>query len=276
MFVKIAAVQFDCRPDEKIKNLAKAVELLEKAGRDNVNIAALPMFFLSGQGESWKKELVVKYAEPIPGPTTDALAEVAKKYKMCIVGGSIFEVEKGKYYHTCPILDPKGKLLGKYRSDHQTPARVAAGLSSGTEYPVFETEFGKIGVTVGGDLDFPEIPRVFAVKGADIVFWLANLPFQWIDVCRSLVNCYAFVNSAYYVVANRTGIVEGVSYFGESRIVDPRGETLASAGTNLGGFCSESIVATIVDTELLKEMRKKLGDFINRRKPETYKLLTKT
>ena len=271
--VKVAAVQFDVVSGEKERNLSKVIELLEKAAKEGVEIAAIPKDFLSGHPIT--KEAVAKFSEPIPGPATDRLAEVARNNSMYIVGGSIIEKENEKYYNTCAILDPKGELVGKYRKCNlwMIPPldEVGAGLTPGTDYPVFETDVGKIGVLLDVDIDFPEPARILALKGAEIIFWLTAVDYKWIDICRSLEEAYAFVNMVYMVVANRCG----VRYFGESRIISPMGETIASAGTSYGTLFPENIVIATLDLEELRKLREQPWNLLKRRKPETYELICK-
>ena len=273
--VKVAAIQFDSKTGQKRQNLDKAIELLESAGKQEVNMAAIPDYFLTGYPLT--KENVAKGAEPIPGPTTDELSKVAEKYKMYILGGGIIERDSDKLYSTCPILGPDGKMIGKYRKVNfwMLPPNdeVGVGLTPGTEHLVFKTEFGIVAPFLQVDIDFPEHPRVLALKGAEILFWMTGVDYSWIDLCRVLTSAIAFNNMCYVVTVNRTGVQDNSIYFGASSIINPMGEILASAGQSYGAFFPEGMAVATIDTELVRQMRRQFNPF-GRRKPETFRILT--
>ncbi len=273
--VKVAALQFDSISDEKNKNLVKALEMLELAGKEKVDIAAIPDYFLTGYPVT--KENVSKWAEPIPGPATNELSKVSKKYEIYIVGGGIIEKDGQDFYSTCPILGPNGEMIGKYRKANFWIAppqdEVGAGLTAGAEYPVFETEHGKIGILLQVDIDFPEPARILGLKGAEIIFWLTAVDYPWMDVCRFLARAYAFNNLAYVITVNRTGVYNNYIFYGESTIINPMGEVLTSAGQSYGTLFPDGTAITTIDINFVQQLRKQLNIF-GRRKPETYSLLT--
>lgn len=276
--IKVAAVQFNTKIGDKERNLAKAIELLRKASKENVDISAIPDYFLTGNVLT--KENVKKWSEPIPGPTTDRLAEVARESKMYIVGGGIIEREGEKFYCTCPLLDRKGTLIGKYRKVNfwaGPPAdEVGAGLTAGTDYPVFKIDKTIIGMLLQVDIDFPEPARILGLKGAEIMFWMTSVDYAWIDVCRFLARAYAFNNLAYVITVNTTGMQEGLGYFGESTAINPLGEVLSSAGTSYGtyGLFPEGMAIATLDLDLVRNLRAQLKPF-DRIKREPLSLLTK-
>jgi len=275
--VNVASVQFDIKSGDKGRNLSRAIELLEKAAEHNVDIAAIPDYFLTGYPVT--KENVAKWAETIPGPTTDRLSETAKVHKMYIVGGSIIERENERFYCTCPVFGRDGNLVGKYRKVNfwmMPPLNEAdSGLTPGTDYPVFRTDFGVIGVLLQVDIDFPETARVLALKGAEIIFWLTGVDYPWIDVCRCLARAYAFSNLAYLITVNRTGTMQGYLYYGESTIINPMGEIIASAGQSYGNMFLEDMAIATIDLQLVRKLRQMLDPF-GRRKPDTFRIITRS
>jgi len=269
--IKVAAIQFDSKSGDKERNLLNAIKLIEQSAEHHVRIAAIPDWFYTGYPIT--RENVTKWAEPVPGPATNALAETARKHGMYIVGGSIIETDGGSLYCTCPILDPNGELLGKYRKVNfwMLPPvdEAGSGLMPGTDYPVFEIDGTRIGVMLQIDIDFPETARVLALRGAEILFWLTAVQYPWMDVCRALARAYAFVNCAYFIIANRTGVFDRYTYYGESAILNPFGDTIASAGQSYGALFPEGIALASLDLETLHRTREMLKPF-ERRKPETY------
>lgn len=274
--VRVAAIQFDVKSGDKESNLSKVDALLAVATRNNARIAAMPEYFSTGFPIT--KETVTRWSEPIPGPTTERMAELAKKYKMYILG-SILEKENGEFYAACPVLDPHGTLIGKHRKVNlwmMHPAdEVGSGLKFGEDYPVFKTEAGKIAILLGDDFA-PEPTRICALKGADVIFYLTAIDYPWIDAYRAIGQTFAMVNMTYVVSANRTGIFDNMLYFGDSRIINPMGEVIASAGTSYGTWMTESITTATLNIKWLREIRRQPWNPLRLRKPDTYGLLTKT
>ena len=153
--VKVAAIciGFGGKHDEKLK---LAIEHLHTAGRNGVDIACLP------------EEFAGTNAEPVPGPTTEAVAKLARQYNMYVVC-PIREQAGQKQYNTAVLLDRKGKIAGYYRKIF---VFWGEGLHVSTEgVKIFETDFGRISILTCFDLNFPELWHECDAKNVDIVFW---------------------------------------------------------------------------------------------------------
>jgi predicted amidohydrolase len=109
-------------------------------------------------------------AESVPGPTTDYFAEQAKKHSLYVVL-SLYEKDKHLVYNTAVLLGPDGRLIGKYRKVCLPHAEVEAGVAPGSDYPVFDTPLGKVGLMVCYDGFFPEVARELANRGAEVIAW---------------------------------------------------------------------------------------------------------
>lgn len=137
------------------------------------------------------------FAEIIPhGRTCEVFSNAAKKYKCYVVGGII--EKRGKYfYNTAVIFDRKGKYLGHYSKTHLTFYEMVLGFSSGSDYPVFELDFGKIGIHICYDQWFPEVARFFAQAGAEILLLpvMGGKPITWRT--RAMDNNMYFVASSH-------------------------------------------------------------------------------
>lgn len=158
-------------------------------------------------------------AKPIPGPHSDALAEVARKHGIFLAAG-LYEQDGQAYYNTAVLFDRKGRLIGKYRKVHLPFPELYGGLQPGDEFPVFDTELGRIGLQVCYDHHFVESARNLAMNGAEII-----LTPIWGDmrsdgeVYESVARSRAVDNGVFYVTSiysNR-----------RSLIVDPHGRILA-------------------------------------------------
>ena len=161
----------------------------------------------------------------IPGPATEVLGTLARRYHMMIIV-SVPEWQGPLWYNTAVIIGKDGRLIGRYRKTHLPQNEVEAGSTAGSTLPVFDTEIGRIGVQICYDQFFPEVTRVFALQGAEIVF----CPI-WGDgradnaVYDAVVRTRAVDNSVYYVTS---------TYNLRSLIADPSGRILADTAGKPG------------------------------------------
>jgi predicted amidohydrolase len=137
------------------RTLAAVLGHVREAAAQGADLVLLPQECVRGQGE------------PIPGPTSEALAQAAQKHKMYVVA-NLRERDGSKTYLTSFLLDRQGRLVGKYRKSHKMPDEA---IDLGDELPVFPTEFGPVAMRIGTDRFFPEIDLVYAAQGARVVLW---------------------------------------------------------------------------------------------------------
>lgn len=184
--VKVAAIciGFDGQHDEKLK---LALDHLQTAGRNGVDIACLPEEFSGTQ------------AEPIPGPTTDAVAQLAKQYNMYVIC-PIREQAGDKQYNTAVLIDRKGQVAGFYR---KVFVFWGEGVHCSTDgVKVFDTDFGRIGILTCFDLNFPELWLKCDEMNADIVFWPSAYGGG------SPLNAYAILHHFYVVPVGAGNIID--------------------------------------------------------------------
>jgi len=151
-------------------------------------------------------------AEPIPGPTTERLGAKARQHHMYIVAG-VYEREGDVLYNTAVLIDRQGKVAGKYRKVYLPREEIEAGLTPGNSYPVFETDFGRIGMMICWDSQYADPARALAAKGAEIIF----LPI-W-GGYSTLMQARALENHVYLVTAG---------YDCETAVYNPLGKALHS------------------------------------------------
>ncbi|MCI0623326.1 MAG: carbon-nitrogen hydrolase family protein [Acidobacteria bacterium] len=151
-------------------------------------------------------------AEPVPGPTTERLGVKARQYQMYIVAG-VYEREGNAVYNTAVLIDRQGKVAGKYRKVYLPREEIEGGLTPGNSYPVFETDFGRIGMMICWDAQYADPARALAAQGAEIIF----LPI-WGGYSK-LMQARALENHVYLVTAG---------YDCETAIFNPLGEALHS------------------------------------------------
>lgn len=154
-------------------------------------------------------------AEEIPGKLCTMLSQKAREHN-CYVIMSLLEVCGGKYYNAAVLYGRDGKLVGKYRKSHLAGGEIESGYTPGDTYPVFETDFGKIGMLVCWDQKFPEAARSLALDGAEIIF----LPTQGDSPQQFTARA---MDNRVYMIAG------GADSNMSSRIISPDGELLAAA-----------------------------------------------
>jgi predicted amidohydrolase len=164
--VRLAAVHF--RPGGKSPqaNCKEYAPLIAEAAAQKADLVVLgETLTYYGTGKSF-----AECAEPVPGPSTEYFGELAKKHNLYIVAGLL---ERGKHlvYNTAVLLDPEGKLAGKYRKVCLPRGEIAGGIAPGRDYPVFQTRFGKLGIMVCYDGFFPEVARELSNRGAEVIAW---------------------------------------------------------------------------------------------------------
>jgi predicted amidohydrolase len=224
--VTIATIPIGCGGDYAVK-LPLALDLLERAGACGVDIACLPEEFSGGVAES------------IPGPTTEAVAALAKKHNMYVIC-PICEAEGDRTYNTAVLLDRKGSILGRYRKVFVFWSENRHASTDGV--PVFDLDFGRIALLNCFDLNFPELWNEAEQKGAEIVFWPSAFGGG-----RPL-NSYACIH-AYYVV--------GV---GDGNFIDMTGETIspAAAPHEKVFIATIDLDRTLVHKDYMREKVKRL------------------
>ena len=194
-------------------------------------------------------------AESIPGPTTDYFGGLAKQHSLHIAV-SLYEREGHLVYNTAVLLSPEGKLLGKYRKVCLPHGEVEKGVAPGTDYPVFDTKFGKVGLMICYDGFYPEVARALTANGAEVIAW----PVWGCDPL--LARARACENRVYVVSSTFT---DPKSDWMISGIIDPAGKVVAQA--------KESGSVVVSEADLSKPLvgPYNLGDFrgmVQRHRPD--------
>lgn len=271
--LNIACVQFTAVDGEKDATVAKALDLIERAAKQGAKLIVLPEVW-TGLGYS-TPTAYKEIAEPIPGPTTDKLGALAKRYGCHIVGSTYESVAGGTMYNTASLIGPDGKVIGLYRKTHlfDAPKRkdIKPGMqesdkvTAGDTLPVFETSIGRIGVSVCSDLRFPEIYRVMALKGADIIVCASAFLSPRFDHWEFFLRARACENQVFVAASGQVGIEpkSGIGFVGRSMIVDPWGTIVATASD------TECFVAATVDLDFAEKV-KGWYPLMDQRRPSMY------
>lgn len=268
---KVAVCQMTVE-EGKTENLQRAEAMLRKAVEDfNPEILVLPEMFNC----PYANDYFPSYAEEYPGESTIILSRLAKELKVYIVGGSIPEREKDKIYNTSFVFDPEGSLVARHRKMHLFDIDIEGGISfkesdtlgSGREVTVFQTPFCKIGLAICYDMRFPELMRLLAEKGAEVVvvpaaFNMTTGPAHW----DSLIKVRALDNQLYFVAASPARNLKAVYHaYGHSSIVNPWGEVVVRGGAE------EEIICGEVDLDYVDKIRNQLP-LLKHRRRDVYEL----
>lgn len=195
--VKLATVHH--RPvnsKSREENLAVFAALVDKAGAQHADIVCLP----EGATIVGTSLDYISGSETLPGPTTRFLGEVARKNNLYIVAG-LLEKEGDVVYNTAVLIDRKGNLAGKYRKTSLPREEIDGGVTPGNSFPVFDTDFGRIGIMICWDVTFPEPARALAQQGAEVIFlpiWGGDLTLA---KARAIENQVYLVSSTYDMIS---------------------------------------------------------------------------
>ena len=268
----------ETQPVRKIKQAMfdKHVPLIEAAGKRGVQVLCLQEvfdgpYFCPSQDPRWYDA-----TEPVPGPTTDAVAKLAAKYQMAVVVPVYERDLPGVYYNTAAVYDADGSYLGKYRKNH---IPHTSGFwekyffkPGNLGYPVFETRYARVGVYICYDRHFPEGARALGLNGAEIVFnpsaTVAGLSqYLW----KLEQPAHAVANQYFVGAINRPGFEEPWrigEFYGQSYFCNPRGKIIAE-----GSRSADDVVVADLDLDMIREVRN-VWQFFRDRRPDAYGAVT--
>jgi N-carbamoylputrescine amidase len=241
--VKIGLVQMRCS-DDVADNLARALARIDEAAAAGAQIVCLPELFRSRYFCQREEHARFDLAEPIPGPSSEALAAAAARHGIVVIG-SLFERRcAGVYHNTAVVLDADGSLAGIYRKMHipDDPLYYEKFYFTPGDlgFRSFATRFARIGVLVCWDQWFPEAARLTALAGAEILFYptaigwheseKAQLGGEQHEAWQLVQRSHAVANGVFVAVPNRVGREGTVEFWGGSFVAAPFGPLLARAG----------------------------------------------
>ncbi|HEV2499751.1 MAG TPA: carbon-nitrogen hydrolase [Terriglobia bacterium] len=280
---KLAVIQMACggEPDA---NLAQAVELIEEAAGRGARLIGLPELFRSRYFCQREDARLFDLAEPVPGPTTKVLGEIARKLSVVIIAPVFERRAAGVYHNSAAVLDASGKVAGIYRKMHipDDPAYYEKYYFTPGDlgFQAFDTEAGRVGVLICWDQWYPEGARLTALRGAESLFYPTAIGWHLrekqahgaaqLDAWRTMQRAHAIANGVYVAVPNRVGHEkpegggEGIEFWGSSFIADPFGVVIAEASLD-----HEEILIAEIDPARIEDVRRN-WPFLRDRRVDAY------
>lgn len=242
--VNVGLVQMSCTRDKET-NLAKAIGLVREAASRGAQIICLQELFTSLYFCDTEDYEHFKLAEPVPGPSTERLQEVARETGTVIIASLFEKRAQGIYHNTTAVIDAGGAYLGKYRKMHipDDPAFYEKFYFTPGDlgYRVFETRFARIGVLICWDQWYPEAARLTALSGAEILFYPTAIGWattqdeatnaEQFNGWQTIQRSHAVANGIHVVSVNRVGFEQegAMKFWGGSFIANPFGRILYQA-----------------------------------------------
>lgn len=278
--VKVAAVQMGVTRLDPRANLSRIEQALEEvASKGGAELVVFPELvnigYIKGKEDADFASFAVEYvrkAEKVPGPFTIGVGDLARRYGCYIVVGmaEAHPVVASTLYNSAVLISPEGEVVGTHRKAH-IPDEEKHYFYPGNTLAVHRTEVGRIGMMVCADGTHPELARVLALKGAEIICVPYARPTDLNpdpDVFYRVVSCRAYENSNFFIGCNRVGREENREFSGGSCICGPWGQFLAlSEGEN------DEIIAATLRREDMETFRIRHARFRDRR-PELYSQIT--
>jgi N-carbamoylputrescine amidase len=260
------------------KNLIDTEEKIQAAAVHGAKIICTQELFLNPYFCREQTEENFKFAEPIPGQSSEQLGQIAKENDIILIASLFEKAMSGLYYNTTVIFNTDGSTLGKYRKNHipQDPYFEEKFYFAPGDlgYPVFDTIFGKIGILICWDQWYPEAARLLALQGAQIIFaptaigWLteekeelgAKQHSAWLQVQRG----HAVANSCFFAAVNRIGKEEPIEFWGQSFVANHYGEIISTAAID-----QEETLYADCDLDSL-DAHRQMWPFFRDRRIDTY------
>ncbi len=283
----VGLVQMTPTPDPG-RNLQKAVELVGRAAKDGAQVICLPELFRSLYFCQSENAASFELAEPVPGPSTQAIADVARQRGVTVIAPVFERRAPGLYHNSVVVIGEDGNVAGLYRKMHipDDPGYYEKYYFTPGDlgYRAFDTRVGRIGALICWDQWYPEAARLTSLRGASVLFYPTAIGWHpreksalgaaqrdaWVTIQRS----HAIANGVYVAAVNRAGLEagpggEGIEFWGGTFLCDPFGVVVARASTD-----GEEIVFGEIDPARIEDVRRN-WPFLRDRRIDSYAGLDK-
>lgn len=266
----VGLIQMRMTPDPQ-ENLRRAISRIEEAAHAGAQVICLPelfrsLYFCQHEDVTW-----FDLAEPVPGPTTEALGDIARQTSTVLVVPIFERRAPGLYHNSAAIIEADGRIVGLYRKMHipDDPAYYEKFYFTPGDlgFPAFDTRVGRIGILICWDQWYPEAARLVALHGAGVLFYPTAIGWHphekttlgdtQREAWRTVQRGHAIANGVYVAAVNRVGHEvmpgggAGIEFWGSSFLCDPQGVIVAEAAVD-----QEAIVLGQIDLAYLEEVRR--------------------
>jgi len=271
---KVGLVQMamSADPDENLKH---AIDSVEEAARQGARLVCLPELFRSRYFAQVEDAALFDLAEPVPGPSTEALGKIAQRAGVVVIAPVFERRAPGLYHNTAAVIDADGRLVGLYRKMHipDDPAYYEKFYFAPGDlgFRTFDTQVGRIGTLICWDQWYPEGARLTALQGAHILFYPTAIGWhprerqqqgaQQLDAWRTIQRSHAIANGLFVAAVNRVGHerpaagggdrTDGIAFWGSSFLADPFGVVVTEAPRD-----REAVLVAEVDLARIEEVRR--------------------
>lgn len=270
---RIALLQLPASEDRE-ENVRKTEVRVREAAAGGATIVCLQELF---DARYFPQRVAVdRYAlaETLPSTTSERMAALASELGIVLIVPVFEEARPGVYFNTALVFDADGRELGKYRKTHIPDGpryhEKFYFRPGNLGYPVFRTRHGTIAVGICWDEWYPEVARIFALRGAEVLFYpsaIGSEPdrpgYSSAEAWRCVIRSHAIANGVFVAAVNRVGVEDGLSFYGGSFVSDPFGEIVGEAGSE------EAVVFADIDVRKIRELRE-LFHFLRDRRIDTY------
>ncbi|MBX3027598.1 carbon-nitrogen hydrolase [bacterium] len=282
MITTVGLVQMRCGGDVRA-NLDRAIAGIEEAAGRGAQLVCLQELFRSQYFCQSEDTATFELAEPIPGPSSEAIGRVAKARGVTVVASLFEKRAEGVFHNTAVLVGADGAIAGMYRKMHIpddplyyekyyfTPGDV--GFRS------FDTGHGRVGALVCWDQWFPEAARLTALRGAELLVYPTAIGWHprekdehgaaQYDAWQTIQRSHAIANGVFVVAVNRVGLEGNLEFWGGSFVADPFGRVLARASHD-----REEVLVVACDRRLIAETRRN-WPFLRDRRIDAYDGLLK-
>jgi N-carbamoylputrescine amidase len=290
---KVGLVQMHCTPDPD-ENLRRAAQFVRDAAGMGAQVVCLPELFRTQYFCQREDPALFDLAEPIPGPSTEALSAVARDAGVVVIASLFEKRARGVYHNTAAMIDAGGALVGLYRKMHipDDPLYYEKFYFTPGDlgFKAFDTRFGRVGTLVCWDQWYPEGARLTALQGAEVLFYPTAIGWHPAekqehgasqhDAWRTIQRAHAIANGVYVAVVNRvgheTGNIRGdevkgpgLEFWGRSFLCDPFGVIIAEASHD-----REELLVGEVDAKRMEDVRRN-WPFLRDRRIDSYGAITR-
>ncbi|HXL05282.1 MAG TPA: carbon-nitrogen hydrolase [Gemmatimonadales bacterium] len=251
-------------------NLEQAITKVAEAARAGARLVCLPELFRSQYFAQREDAALFDLAEPVPGPSTEALGRAARQAGIVVIAPVFERRAPGLYHNSAAVIDADGRVVGVYRKMHipDDPAYYEKFYFTPGDlgFRAFDTRVGRIGTLVCWDQWYPEGARLTALQGAAVLFYPTAIGWhpaekathgaEQLDAWRTIQRSHAIANGCYVAAVNRVGhepspTGDGLEFWGSSFLADPFGTVLAEAPRD-----REAIVLGVIDLARIEEVRR--------------------